>query len=115
AMAEMAHHRKIVRYEEVGEAEPFAQVLEQVDDLRLDRDVERRDRLVADDELRLERERARDADALPLPARHLVRIAIGEARVEAAEREQLGHARRAPPLVGLDAVHLDRLADDLAD
>ena len=44
---------EIVGDEEIGEAEPLAQVLEQVDDLRLDRHVERRHRLVADDELRL--------------------------------------------------------------
>ena len=43
---------QVVRDEQVGEAELVLQVLEQVDDLRLDRDVERRDRLVADDELR---------------------------------------------------------------
>ena len=33
------------------EAEPLLQVGEQVDDLRLDRDVERGDRLVGDDEV----------------------------------------------------------------
>jgi hypothetical protein len=51
------------------------QVLQQVDDLRLDRDVERRDRLVADDELGLDGERAGDADALALAAGELVRAA----------------------------------------
>ena len=50
------------------------QVLEQVEDLRLDRDVERGDRLVADDEVRVQGERARDADALALAAGELVRI-----------------------------------------
>ena len=35
-------------------------IFEQVDDLRLDRDVERRHRLVADDQLGLQGERARD-------------------------------------------------------
>ena len=71
------------------------QVLEQVEDLRLDRDVERRDRLVADDQLRVQRERARDPDALALAARELVRVAVREARVEADDVEQLAHARRA--------------------
>ena len=51
------------------------QVLHQVDHLRLDRHVERADRLVGDDDLRVGRERARDADALPLAAGELVRIA----------------------------------------
>ncbi len=63
-----------------GEAELVLQVLEQVEDLRLDRDVERRDRLVADDQLRLERERAGDADPLALAARELVRVAVDVSR-----------------------------------
>jgi hypothetical protein len=36
--------------EQIGQPELALQVLHQVDDLRLDRDVQRRDRLVADDE-----------------------------------------------------------------
>ena len=40
------------------------QLDEQVEDRRLHRDVERRGRLVADDELRVARERAGDRDAL---------------------------------------------------
>ena len=52
----------------------------QVEDLRLDRDVERRDGLVGDDQLRIERERAGEADALALPARELVRIEAGRLR-----------------------------------
>jgi hypothetical protein len=73
----MAHHREIVRDEEVSETEPFLQVFEQVDHLPLDRNIERRYRFVADNQFRLERKRARDADALALPARQLVRIALG--------------------------------------
>ena len=76
------------------------EVLEQVDDLRLDRHVERRDRLVADDEVGLERERAGDADALPLAARELVRIAGGRVGGEPDDLEELPHATRArcPPV-----------------
>ena len=72
---DVLHHGEVVGDEQVGEAELALQVLQQVEDLRLDRHVERRDRLVADDELRLERERAGDADALALPAGEFVRIA----------------------------------------
>ena len=49
-------------------AEPRLQVQQQVDDLGLDRDVERRDRLVGDEQLGLDGERAGDADALALAA-----------------------------------------------
>ena len=72
---------------------------QQVDDLALDRDVERGDRLVADDEARLERERARDADALALPARELVRIAFRHVGKQADLAEQ-----RLDPLALLLAV-----------
>ena len=66
ALTEMPHHREIVGDEQVSEAEALAQILEQVDDLRLDRHVERGHGLVADDEFGLERERARDPDPLAL-------------------------------------------------
>ena len=51
------------------------EIVEQVQDLRLDRDVERADRFVADDEVGVERERAGDADALALAAGEFVRVA----------------------------------------
>ena len=75
--------RQIVRDEEVGQAEILLQVLEQVQDLRLHRDVERRHRLVADEQFRTECQGSRDADALALAAGKAVRIAIEKARVEA--------------------------------
>ena len=59
------------------------QVEQQVQHLRLHGDVERRDRLVGDDELRLEGERAGDADALALAAGEFVRIAVHRVRRQA--------------------------------
>ena len=50
AVGDVPHHREVVRDEDVGQPEVALQVGEQVDDLRLDGDVERGDRLVADDE-----------------------------------------------------------------
>ena len=81
---------------------------EQVDDLRLDRHVERRDRLVADDEPRLDRERARDADPLALAAGELVRIAARVLGREADEPEDLGDALALPAL--REPVQRERLA-----
>ena len=69
AVGDVADDVEVVGDEDVGEAELALQVLEQVEDLRLHRDVERRDRLVADDQLRVDGERAGDADALALAAR----------------------------------------------
>ena len=47
----------------------------------------------AHDERRLERERAREADALPLAAAELVRVLRHAAAVESDEFEQLADAR----------------------
>jgi hypothetical protein len=69
--------------EDVREAELRLQVLHQVDDLRLDRDVERADGLVGNHDLRVGRQRAGDADALPLAAGEFVgngRCSRGESR-----------------------------------
>ena len=86
---------EVVRDEDVRQVELVLQVVEQVDHLRLDRDVERGDRLVGDDQLRVQRERARDADPLPLSARELVRVAVDVIGREPDDLEQLAHPRRA--------------------
>ena len=89
AVGDVAHHRQVVRDDDVGQAELVLQVLEQVDDLGLDRHVEGGDRLVGDDELGLEGERAGDADALALAAGELVRVAVVVLGVEPDELEQV--------------------------
>ena len=89
AMRDLAHHGEVVRDEEIGETPLALQVGEQVEHLRLYRHVQRRHRLVADDERRLDRERARDPDPLPLAAGELVRIAPG-----------VGSDRGRPPRAG---------------
>ncbi len=89
-VADVLDHRQVVGDEQVGQPEPRPQVGQQVEDLGLDRHVERGDRLVADDELGLDRERAGDADALALAAGELVRIALDVVRVEPDQPEQVG-------------------------
>src|SRR4051794_18902305 len=73
AVRDVTDDGEIVRDEDVRQPEVALERLEQVDDLRADRHVERGDRLVEDQELRIERERARDTDALALAAPELVR------------------------------------------
>ena len=73
AVAERAHHLQVVTDEEVGEAAPPLQVAQEVDDLALHRKVERRGRLVEQDEFRIEHQRAGDGDALALAAGEFVR------------------------------------------
>ena len=82
AIAEMLDHAEIVADEQIGEVQILPQVHEQVENLRLDRHVERRDRLVANEEIRLHRQRPRNADPLPLSSRKLMRIAPNELGIE---------------------------------
>src|SRR4051812_44525549 len=115
AVADVPHDAEVVGDEDDRQAELGLQLLEQVDDLRLDRDVERGDRLVGDDELRLQRDRARHADALALAAGELVREAVVVLRVEPHGVHEVLHALLALALVALDVVDDERLADDRAD
>jgi hypothetical protein len=99
--------------EQIGQPKLRAQVGQQVDDLGLNRDIEGRDRLVADDELGPQRKRPRDADALALSAAHLVGIAIGQAAGQSAEVQDIldPPVQINPPL--RNAVNYQWLSDDL--
>jgi len=68
------------------------QLQHQVEDLRLDGDVKRGDRLVGDDEAGAERERAGDADALALAAAEGVGETLEELGTEPDQAEQFFHA-----------------------
>ena len=115
AVGDVPHDREIVGDEDVGQAQLVLQLFHQVDHLRLDRHVQGRDRLVADEDLRVQRDASGDADALTLTAGELVRVAVDVLRVETHELEELLHPR--PPLVLRHDVGVDLqgLGDDLAD
>jgi len=63
-MRDVLDHRQIMRDEQVGQPVLVLQIHQEIDDLGLDRDVERRDRLVADDQLRAQGESAGDSDLI---------------------------------------------------
>ena len=113
AVAEVLDDGEVVGHEQDREAEAPLQVAEQVEDLRADRDVERRHGLVGDEEPRLDGEGPGDPDALALAAAELVGEALGQARVEADEIEHLGHAVLALALG--DAVGAQSFGDRVAD
>ena len=110
----MLDHAHVVGDEQVGQPELALELLEQVQDLGLDRHVEGRDRLVADDQVGLEDERAGDADALALAAGELVRVA---ARVLRLQTDEVHHPRDLLPPLGRapEAVDPQALADAVAD
>ena len=82
AVGQRAHDAEVVADEQHRQPHLVLQVLQQPDDLRLHRDVERRGRLVRHQHRRLEDQRPGDGDALALPARQFVRIALAEIAVE---------------------------------
>src|SRR6185436_6493572 len=97
----------------IRQPELLLQGTKQIDDLRLDRDVERRYGFVADDKARLDGERACNADPLPLPTRELVRIAPRMLRSETNEAQDFGHALAMP--TRSKSVEHQRLGQCLAD
>src|SRR6516225_3035368 len=71
-----AHDAEIMGDEQEAHAKPAPDLREQCEDLRLNGDVQRRGRLVRDEEIRLVGERHRNHDALPLTTRQLMRITV---------------------------------------
>src|SRR5215470_18581274 len=78
----MRHDREVVADQHVGETMLAPQTGQEVQDLRLHRDVEGRRGLVEEEDPRLQDEGAGDRDALALAARKLMGIAKPEARAE---------------------------------
>src|SRR6185436_3861087 len=80
----------------------------------LDRNIERRDRFISHDEIRIDGQGTRDANSLALPTRKFVRIALQKTRVQSNLLHQL--LDPLPSLVALRQMkRVDWLADDLAD
>ena len=91
------------------------QIVEQVEHLRLHGQVERGHRLVADDHVGIECQRAGDADALALAAGELLRILVRRLRAEADEVQQPAHPHVAVAPALVEAlVAAPRLGDDVA-
>ena len=88
----MPHHRKIVRDKYIGQTKISLQTLQQVDNLGLDRHVERRDGLVENQDVRIERQRPGDRNALPLPTREFRWPALPRVRRQSDMIEQLINA-----------------------
>ncbi len=97
AVGDVADDAEVVRDEDVGDAVLGLQLDEQVEDRGLDGDVERGGRLVADDELGVARERARDGHALLEAAGELNRLLRERALGEPDGSGELGQPASPPP------------------
>ena len=75
-VGDLGDDAEVVRDQDHGRVELGAQAVEQLEDLRLDRHVERRRRLVGDQDVRVARERHRDHRPLAHAARELVRVVV---------------------------------------
>ena len=74
---DVTHDAEIVRDEEIRDSEIALQVGHKIEDLRLHRHIERGDRLVGDEQARLQHQGACNRDALALAAGEHMRIAPG--------------------------------------
>jgi hypothetical protein len=63
----MLNNGEVMGDEQIGQPEFFLDILHQVDDLGLDRDVERRDRFIGNNQAWPNGQRPGDADPLALP------------------------------------------------
>ena len=71
----MFDHSQVVGDEQVGQPALLLEVMQQIDDLRLHRNIQSAHRLVADDQLRFNSQCTGNTDALALSATELMRIA----------------------------------------
>src|SRR3984957_10696408 len=113
-LADVRDDGEIMADQEKGQARLALEIAHEVQRLRLHRDVERRHRLVCDDEPRSRDERARDGDALALAAGKLMRILRGVGRLEADGLERGLNALEALR-PARSAESRQRLSDDFLD
>ena len=115
ALGNVPHNEQIVRDEQIRHAELFLQLFKHVDDLRLNGHVQRGDRLVADDELRVHGKRSCNADSLALTAGKFMRVARGMLGVEAHGCHEVQDFFAALFPVGVELMHIQRLPDNIFD
>jgi len=106
---------EIVSDEEIAQTQIRLQILQHVDDLRLNGYVQRGHGFVTDDELGVGGQGAGDADALALTAGELVRVAGGLLAGDADDLEQLLHALVAFLLGLAQLVDINGLGHDIAN
>ena len=113
AVGEMANDRQVVGDEDIGKPQPVAQLGEQVDDLDLDRYVQRRDGFIAHDQFGLGGKGPGNRDTLTLAAGKLMRIARRMLRLQSHEPQKLDYAF-TPARFGENVlVNTPRLGNDI--
>ncbi len=103
-----------MRDEQIGDAETLVHVAQEIEHLRLDRNIEGGHGFVEHQHFRIERQCARNVDPLALAAAQLMGIAVGQTLVEPDERQQLLHPFAALRLVS-QMMDAQRLLEGRAD
>ena len=118
AVTELGHHAEVVRDHQDAHAQLVAQAAQQVEDLRLQRHVERGGRLVGHQQLRLADQRHRDQHALAQAAREFVRVLrqppLGRVDADALEHVHHGVVRLGRADAAVQAQRLVQLRADRA-
>src|SRR6185312_8832066 len=112
AIGHVLDHREIMRDDHESEVELAPQLLQQIENLRLHRDIKGRGWLVADHDLGAHCQRAGDRDALALAAGKLARISIDQPPRQADQLHQLLDTR-ATLTARADVMHIKWQSDDL--
>ena len=115
AVGDLTDDGEVVGDEQDGHPGLGAQPAQETHDLALRRHVERRHRLVTDDQGRPAGQRTGDRDPLPLPAGELGRVAVQVDGAESDLLEQLGRPRSRLAARALDAVEVHRLGEQGGD
>ena len=113
-VGKMIDNRQVMCDKHVGQSHLLLKLFHQVQNLRLDGHVQGRNRLVADDELGIQRQCPGDTDSLPAAAVQLVGIGVDQTVGKTYDLHQLTHPLHLFGRVGDDLVDLKRISDDLA-
>ena len=108
-------HRHVVGDEHIGQPHLFLQILQKVQDLRLDGNIQRRDRLITDNELRVHRQGAGNADALAAATVQFVRVTVFQPLRQADQFHQFIYALVDCLLALYDAGDFQRFGNQLGD
>ena len=81
-------------YKQTGQIHFFLEMLQKVKNLALYRDIQCGNRFIQNQQLRIQCDRPRDTDPLPLAAGKLVRIALQEITRHTGSLHQIKHALR---------------------
>ena len=114
AIGNVLHDGQVVSDKQIRGTELVLEFLEQVQNLGLNGHIQSGNRLVADNQLGLQRKCAGNADTLTLTAGELMRITVDVLGVQSNDVEKLADALNAL-LLGAHAVNGHGLGDDLTD